>query len=85
MGKKNGLVNDTSIPDAGVVSKPESRRIRQKVHMGQVEVPTVGLFAEIKVLYALHGAAVIVLGGYVCDASSSVCSTNLKTGKLVGA
>ena len=28
LGKKNSLVNDTSVPDAGVVKKPESRHIR---------------------------------------------------------
>jgi len=54
--------------------------------MEQVEMPTVGLFAEIKGLYALRGAAEIVLGEYAGDVLlSSAWSTNSNTRKQVGA
>ena len=48
-------------------------------------MPTGCLFAEIKVLYELRGAAAIVLGEYACDALPSAGSTDSKTRKRMGA
>lgn len=72
LGKKNCLVNNTSVPNARMLRKPEMSRVRRKVHMKRGEMRTASLSAEIKVLCALREAAVVVLGESACyDALSS--------------